>query len=564
MKKSDFLVNVGLIFCGVFVSFILVESVLHIGEKIYLWHHHALAQKKIEQYDTLRILCLGESTTGGFRHSYPSQLQTILDREYPARSFVVINAGIPSTDSLRIAETLDEYITTYEPDIVLTMIGINDDPDFALHSRSLLKTVNLFRLLIEHLRKRNTDATPHTPTNNEAQRSEKEDHAAAGDPIRIGSVSYVEVLENGITQFREGHYSKAIESFTSALAIDPDKSAAIFYLGESYRMHQMPHKARSYYEQIPQSDQYIIGSLLGIGWCYLEEYEPTIAYTYFKEVLDRDPQNEWAYFGYGRCAEQQKEYDTAYKQYEKALMISPDNEHVRKALGRLAVIGEVPETSLAIFNYAATDGFDENNSESAAWYLYKNGKFADALELFQKEFQRNPTDHLLYYFQANCLVKLQRYQDAIAVYERLLSVPEMKERALLGLHTVYIKTGDHKRANAYRTQAQACSRSRVNPYTMKNYRRIAEDLRTAGILHCAIQYPMRDVRDLQKILADQPGVMYIDNQHSFIRAVGENGYDTLFIDNFAGDFGHCTKEGNRLLAENVARVLLKELFDHEM
>jgi hypothetical protein len=29
---------------------------------------------------------------------------------------------------------------------------------------------------------------------------------------------------------------------------------------------------------------------------------------------------------------------------------------------------------------------------------------------------------------------------------------------------------------------------------------------------------------------------------------------------FAGDFGHCTDKGNRLLAENIATVILKEVF----
>lgn len=37
-------------------------------------------------------------------------------------------------------------------------------------------------------------------------------------------------------------------------------------------------------------------------------------------------------------------------------------------------------------------------------------------------------------------------------------------------------------------------------------------------------------------------------------------YKEYFGDMFAGDFGHCTKKGNRLLAENIANVILKEVF----
>jgi len=37
-------------------------------------------------------------------------------------------------------------------------------------------------------------------------------------------------------------------------------------------------------------------------------------------------------------------------------------------------------------------------------------------------------------------------------------------------------------------------------------------------------------------------------------------YNDYFTDMFAGDFGHCTRKGNRLLAENIANVILKEYF----
>jgi hypothetical protein len=33
-----------------------------------------------------------------------------------------------------------------------------------------------------------------------------------------------------------------------------------------------------------------------------------------------------------------------------------------------------------------------------------------------------------------------------------------------------------------------------------------------------------------------------------------------FVDMSGGDFGHCAPKGNRLLAENIANVILKEVF----
>jgi hypothetical protein len=53
----------------------------------------------------------------------------------------------------------------------------------------------------------------------------------------------------------------------------------------------------------------------------------------------------------------------------------------------------------------------------------------------------------------------------------------------------------------------------------------------------------------------------VDNEKIFKNAIEEHGYAAYFIDSFAGDFGHCTREGNRLLADNISTVLLKECFN---
>jgi len=50
------------------------------------------------------------------------------------------------------------------------------------------------------------------------------------------------------------------------------------------------------------------------------------------------------------------------------------------------------------------------------------------------------------------------------------------------------------------------------------------------------------------------------NEEIFKDEVAKYGRQNVFIDMFGGEFGHCTKKGNRLLAENIANVILKEVF----
>ena len=71
---------------------------------------------------------------------------------------------------------------------------------------------------------------------------------------------------------------------------------------------------------------------------------------------------------------------------------------------------------------------------------------------------------------------------------------------------------------------------------------------------------MRSIESLKKIFEGQTGVIFVDNERIFKDAVKREGYKEYFKDMFGGDFGHCTPKGNRLLAENIADVILKEVF----
>ena len=98
------------------------------------------------------------------------------------------------------------------------------------------------------------------------------------------------------------------------------------------------------------------------------------------------------------------------------------------------------------------------------------------------------------------------------------------------------------------------------PDTKKNYEKIYHLTQKENISLIAMQYPMRDVSQLKKMLTSFKDIIFVDNEINFKNAVTQNGYDKYFTDMFAGDFGHATAEGNRLLAENVAQTILKEVF----
>ena len=52
----------------------------------------------------------------------------------------------------------------------------------------------------------------------------------------------------------------------------------------------------------------------------------------------------------------------------------------------------------------------------------------------------------------------------------------------------------------------------------------------------------------------------MDNERIFTEAVKKEGLQAYFSDMFGGNFGHCTPKGNKLLGENIAAAILKNVF----
>lgn len=116
--------------------------------------------------------------------------------------------------------------------------------------------------------------------------------------------------------------------------------------------------------------------------------------------------------------------------------------------------------------------------------------------------------------------------------------------------------GDHAAAAAYRAAAASGRTGIADEATKQSYRRLVSIVQQRGIRVVAMQYPLRSVDTLRELLGDPPGVTYVDNDATFQTALQIAPWEHWFNDTVAGDFGHTARAGSRLLAENVARVIL--------
>lgn len=126
-RKFSWSKKFGLIIFGIFLGLFLLEIALRVGGFVFLSLQEYRNRIAIAQKGGYCILCLGESTTAlGGEYSWPSQLEEILNRAQIGIKFKVINKGIPGISTSGILYHLEKYLDEYEPNMVITMIGIND------------------------------------------------------------------------------------------------------------------------------------------------------------------------------------------------------------------------------------------------------------------------------------------------------------------------------------------------------------------------------------------------------------------------------------------------------
>ena len=130
MKENKFLQprvflkqKIALVLFGLFLFFVLLEAGLRLGGVILLSIQEHRNAQSIKQKGVYRIICLGESTTQG---QYPSFLEEVLNQRNMGVRFSVVDKGMAGRNTSHILSKVESYLAEYHPDMVVTMMGIND------------------------------------------------------------------------------------------------------------------------------------------------------------------------------------------------------------------------------------------------------------------------------------------------------------------------------------------------------------------------------------------------------------------------------------------------------
>ncbi|MBI1816599.1 MAG: SGNH/GDSL hydrolase family protein [Deltaproteobacteria bacterium] len=129
--------RLALIAFGLIFGLLVTEAALQLGAYAYRqWTGTRLEFAGPRISGRTRIACIGDSNTFGIwtdpQQTYPAQVRTLLTEAVGPDRFEIFNLGVPGAPSGSFGQRLNELLDTFEPDVVIAMVGVNNllrDPE---------------------------------------------------------------------------------------------------------------------------------------------------------------------------------------------------------------------------------------------------------------------------------------------------------------------------------------------------------------------------------------------------------------------------------------------------
>lgn len=517
-------------------------------------HRNILAMQKTGNY---RIMCIGESTTAG---QYPVYLEQILNKDNKGVKFSIIDKGMGGSNTIIILNQLESDLDKYKPDMVIAMIGVND---FGPHmpretidaSRVMVffrsfRVYKLIRLIWLHIATRAQEL-------GFFRANTKNNSLSTSKPGSIMNKSEESMVD------QSDPYLSLMATLEERLKLNLADDQAYLALGHFYQKQDNYLQAAQYFlkaiELNPRNDS----AYAGLGWSYQGQVKLSQSFRFFNKAIELNPRNDSAYVGLGGYYLAQAIYSKAEEAYERAIELNPRNDSAYAGMGWCC--HSKGEFSQAIELFKKAVGFNPKNYWGiiglGASYQFLD-KYSDAIEIFKKANELNPKDIKSYIGLGTCYLKQKKYTQAEDIMKKATYVFPGNPEPYGLLSILYKEIGQDENAEQCHKKANATRLGDYNPVTVSNYRKIKSILDRRGIKLVCVQYPIRSVEPLKNIFVEEDGVIFVDNESIFKDAVFKDGYNEYFSDMFGGDFGHCREKGNRLLANNIANVISKELFSN--
>ncbi len=342
MKQKIFVTLLGFLLC-----IILLEIGIRLGGFILLSMQEHRNKPSIKQKDSYKILCLGDSMTA---FGYPKLLEEILNNRVKGVAFKVIDKAKPGTNSEFVISTLKKNLDKYNPNMVIVMMGFNDEVHLLPYGKiptskeTLFKTYKLAKILWYHMLNKIKELGIFSV-------GEREQHGKVEKEV-LGRRGYPKEAAAKKNRYREN--MKVASGNSIARYIE---------LGCRYMDQRDFTRAKEFFKKVLEINPENNKARIRLGWCCINQMNLIEAEIVFKKAIEVDPKNFDAYIGLGVRYRYQGMHDKAEKMFKKSLEINPGNDKLYLELG---------------------------------WWYIEQDKYNNAIQMFKKSLEINRENDVAY------------------------------------------------------------------------------------------------------------------------------------------------------------------------
>ncbi len=537
MTKTSIRQKIALVVLGVVLCFFILEIGLRIAGGVVLFlqeKHNRISNEK----GNYRILCLGESTTAlGGEDSYPSQLEKALNEQTKGKNFSVINKGLVSTTTDYILAHADQNLDLYKPQLVIIMMGINDYayprpsqmPLWLWRTKLFVedfKVYKLFKLLYQHITHKVQETKNPSPFDHSSE--QVEDY-----------------------HFKENFLKQLIAQEMVILNSHMAKSM-------QYEKDQRWAEAKTEREFMIQAVEIIKSAYIDLARRYvkqglLSEAQDNLEEAAKFQMNDLDYYQVWGelYLAQGKAQE-------AAKAFQKAIFIKSTSSDALLGMARAYYMADRKESFLLYMDYLNKNPSEYWGYIELAGWFRKNTAYVQAIEYLNKAIELQPVLEKAYLDLGAIYDELGEYKKEEEFYlNHIKNNEKVKVHLIQALGQFYQRQGKEDLASKYLKQAAQLGLKEYTPWTWSNYNLLIKKIAQRGIKIIVMQYPLRSIDPIKSSIEKKDQVVFVENRSNFKKALTSGRFSDYFSDNFAYDFGHCTRLGNQLIAQNLVPVVLK-------
>jgi len=284
-------------------------------------------------------------------------------------------------------------------------------------------------------------------------------------------------------------------------------------------------------------------------------------------ITDKGNEDDSFFNERGKQLTAQGDLPSAREAFKRAVELNPNNLDAYFRLVALSgpdasglLIRKLFETYISFIKAGTPDDLRKNDIFVLGNMLIYYDKYLEIEELCREMLAKNIMRKEAYIILGMSSIAQKQYSVAEASFKRASELDSRDVRAFDGLALVCHETGRYDLSEKYLRKANELRPCYPTMLVTRNYKKIKNILDGRNIKLVCVQYPMRSIEPLKAIFEGERNILFVDNELVFKRALKRGYYKDFFKDMFGGDFGHCTEKGNKLLAQNIADVILKDTF----